>query len=193
MNYQKQTWNHSQNDSKNIEIDLDATRRSLLIAGFSNLKSQRAGDGAWKISGPNLLTGFEPQDLVVLSGMRAVPESSRSRCCPSRDASEGTGYFQRESGVDILNGPKSDSSDSERVNNQKLTVFDVSAWDYVAEPNKPKGKPNPEQSLVCIAQAKQDRLASCQCCQQQRSHRYEVARSRTLTHSQFDSSKGPKR
>ena len=191
MNYQQQTWNYRQSNTENISFDFYATRSLFLLSGSLNLQGQRTGDGTWQIARSNQLTGFESQDFVVLGGVRAVSESARSRCCPSGNAPKGSRYFQGKPSIDAFDGSKSNSCSSKRVNNQKLAVLNVSTWNYIAEPNKTKGETYPKQCSVKILRAIKNRLASSQCSKQQRSYRYEVAGSGTLTHSQFDSLKGP--
>lgn len=193
MNYQQQAWNNSQSDSKQVQANLNlGGQLPALILGDSNLHGEGTGNGAWQISGSNLLAVLESESFVVLSGMGAEAKTPWSRCCPGGYASKASGYLQGKASIEILDGSKADASNSKWIGNQKLTVDNLGAWDNVSQPNQGQHKPQPERSFNQLTISKEKGLAKRQASKQQRRDGYDVAGSWALVHSQIDSSKGAK-
>ena len=194
MKNQQQAWNNSQDDTQRVQVNRNLGGQiSAVFLSHADLHGQRTGDGAWQISRSNQLAVLESQGLVIFGGVGAVSKSSGSWCCPSRDASKASADLQGEAGIDVFDGAESDSGNSEWVSDAKLLAYNLNAWDNVAQPDQSQSEAKPEQGFNQIAKAKEKWLTSSQCCKQQRSYGYDVAGKRTLTHSQFDSSKGPAR
>ena len=194
MSKQQNSWNNRQAYVEQVQLDLnmgwqDGTR----FARSFDLQSQGSRNSAWQISGSNQLSGLESEGFVVLSGVRAVSESSRGRCCPGGNASKASGDLKGKASINILDGSESNLGDSEWIHNDELLISNLSTWNHIAKPNQTDSKNQPEQGFNQITKAKEKWLASSQCCKQQRGYGYDVAGKRTLTHTQFDSSKGPQR
>ncbi len=193
MKQKQDSWNYGQANTQNIQLDLNVSRKAGLSSKVPNLEGQGTRDGAWKISGSDLLTVLEAESFVILGGVGSVSKSSRSRCCPSGNRSEGSTDFQSKAGIDIFDRAEPNLGNAERVHNQKFVVLDVSTGHHVAKPNKTQYQADPQQGFKYIAQAKKDRLAHSHSSKQQGQDGYQVAGSWTLSHSQFTSSKGAKR
>lgn len=189
---QQNTWHYSQSNAEQVRSDLYAARETILLSSVFDLESQGTRNGAWQISGSNQLSGLESEGFVVLGGVRAVSESSGSRCCPGGNLSKASGDLQGKASVDILDGADANLGDSKWVHDDELVVLDFSAWNNVAKPNQAQGKDQPEQGFNYITHAKKDGLAKRKACQDQRNNSNQVAGKRSLAHSQFNSLEGAK-
>ena len=192
MENQQNTWDYGQSNTEQVRSDLYAARETVLLSSVFDLESQGARNGAWQISGSNQLSGLEAEGFVILSGVRAVSESSGGRCCPGGNASKASGDLQGEASVDLLDSADANLRDSEWVHDDQLVVLDLSTWNHVAKPNQAQGKYQPEQGFNYITQTKKDGLAKRKACQNQRNNRNQVAGKRSFAHSQFNSLEGAK-
>jgi hypothetical protein len=122
----------------------------------------------------------------------AVSQSSWSRCCPGGELSKASRNLQGKAGINILDSTKTDLGNSKRVHNNQLLVLDFSAWNYVAKPNKPQGKTQPEQGLDYITKAKHKSLGSSKAGKNQGHYSYQVAGKWSFAHTQFVSLEGAK-
>ena len=193
MKQKQDSWNGSQGDAQKVQLDFNFAWKPFFFQGLTDLKGKGTGYGAWQISRSNQLTVLESESSVVLGGVRSMPESSRSRCCPGGNSSEGAGDLQGKAGIDVLDGPDADSGNSKGIDDDKFVVFDLRKWHNIAEPNQGQGKAHPKKRFNYLTQSKDDGLTHGQAGQQQRNNGDQVARSWALSHSQFNPSKGAKR
>ena len=189
---QQNTWHYGQSNTEQVRSDMDLARETILLSSVLDLESQGTGNGAWQISGSNQFSGLESESFVVLGGVRAVSESSGSRCCPGGNASKASGDLQGKASIDILDSADANLGDSEWVHDDQLVVLDLSTWHHVAKPNQAQGKHQPEQGFNYITQTKKEGLAKRKACQNQRNNRNQVAGKRSFAHSQFNSLEGAK-
>lgn len=194
MNYQQQAWNNGQSESEKVQTNLNlGGQLPALFLGDANLHGEGTRNGAWQISGSNLLAVLESESFVVLCGMGAEAKTPWRRCCPGGYASKASGDLQGKASIDILDGSQADASNSKWIGNQKLTIDNLGAWDNVAQPNQGQHKTQPERSFNQVTKSKEEGLAERQASKQQGRDGYDIAGSWSFVHSQIDSSKGAKK
>jgi len=190
---QQQAWNNRQGNAQQVETNLHLGRKlSPTFLSDANLHGQGTRDGAWEISGSNLLPLFETQGLVVLGGVGAKAQSSWSRCCPGGKLSKTSRDLQSKAGVDILDRTKANLGNSKWIHNNQLLVSDFRTWNNVAKPNKTQGNTQPEQGLDYITKAKHKSLGSSKAGKNQGHYGYQVAGKWSFAHTHFVSLEGAK-
>jgi hypothetical protein len=124
--------------------------------------------------------------------VRAVSQSSWSRCCPGGELSKASRNLQGKAGINILDSTKANLGNSKWVHNNQLLVLDFSAWNYVAKPNKSQGKTQPEQGFDYVTGSKEQGLGTSKAGKNQGHCSYQVAGKWSFAHTQFFSLEGAK-
>jgi len=190
---QQQAWNNRQGNAQRVETNSHIGRKlSPAFLSDANLHGQGTRDGAWQISGSDLLTFFETQGLEVFGGVGAKAQSTWSRCCPGGKLSKTSRNLQSKAGIDTLDCTKANLGNSKWIHNNQLLVSDFRTWNNVAKPNKAQGKTEPEQGLDNITKAKHKCLGGSKAGKNQGQGSYQVARKWSFAHTQFVSLEGAK-